>query len=101
MRLEHYPIKRLKKEIRKIVSRYLDLKKYQIFFFGSRMKKDRFGRADIDVGIEGSRAVPLEIMAKIKDEISQIPTLYQIDVVDFKTVDKDFYKVAKQDIEYL
>ena len=40
-------------------------------------------------------------MAQIKDEISALPTLYHIDIIDFANVDKDFYKVAKQDFELL
>jgi len=31
--------------------------------------------------------------------LKEIPTLYKIDVIDFKKVDKDFYKIAKKKIE--
>jgi len=104
MRLEHYSEKKLKKQVKEIVGRYLDLKKYKIFFFGSRVKGSKYlanDRSDIDVGIEGPEAVPAEIMLNIEEEISNIIILYRIDIVDFRDVSEDFYKVAKQNIEII
>jgi len=40
-------------------------------------------------------------MAKIKEEVEEIPTLYKIDIIDFKSVEKDFYEVAKKKVEFL
>lgn len=101
MKLKHYPVRKLKKEILKIISKYLDLKKYQVFFFGSRVSGRASERSDIDIGIEGSKPIPLDVLAKIKEEIREIPTLYHLDVVDFKNIDQDFYKVARQNIELI
>ena len=101
MKLKFYPVERLKKEILEIVSRYLDLKEYKVFFFGSRVSDKVNERSDIDIGIEGPKPISLEIMAEIKEDISNLSTLYHIDVVDFSDVDKDFYKVAKQKIELI
>ncbi|MFH1288819.1 MAG: nucleotidyltransferase domain-containing protein [bacterium] len=53
MNLEHYPAIKLKREIKEIVFRYLDLNFYRVFFFGSRVRGDNFPRADIDIGIDG------------------------------------------------
>jgi septum formation topological specificity factor MinE len=39
MKLKHYPLKKLKKEILEIVGKYLDLKEYKVFFFGSRVSE--------------------------------------------------------------
>lgn len=104
MKLEHYSEKKLKKEILKIVGRYLDLKKYKVFFFGSRVRGSRYladERSDIDIGIEGPKVVPSDIMSDILEEISKIPALYKIDIVDFRDMSEDFYKVAKQNIEII
>jgi len=118
MRLEHYPLEKLKKEILEIVRKYLDINCFKIFFFGSRVNPVRNKtqtasaisngvngkadeRSDIDIGIEGPDPISLEVIAQIKDEISNLPTLYHIDIVDFKSVDEDFYKVAKQKIELI
>ena len=101
MRLEHYSEKKLKKEILEIVGKRLDLKKYKVFFFGSRVKGDNFERSDIDIGIEGSEEISSGIKLDIEEEIEKIPTLYKIDFVDFKEVGKNFAKIAKEKIEIL
>jgi len=99
MRLEHYPQKKLEKEILKIVSKHLDLKKYKVFFFGSRVRGDNFEKADIDIGIEGSKEVPAKAFLNIQDDLEKIPFLYKIDFVDFKTVSEKFKKEALKHIE--
>ncbi len=99
MRLEHAKQEKLKNDIKKIIGKYLDLKKYRVFFFGSRVSGNSHSRSDIDVGIEGPRPLPLGIMEEIKDEIDDLPVLYSIDVVDFKEAAPDFRKVARKDVE--
>lgn len=99
MKLEYYPINKLKKEIVEIIGRYLDLNQYKIFFFGSRVAGKGNEHSDIDIGIEGAEPIPMEIFFKIKDEIDAIPTLYKIEIVDFKRVTSDFREVAFQYIE--
>ena len=101
MKLEFYSVEKLKKEILGIVAIYLDLKEYKVFFFGSRVKGDSSPRSDIDIGIEGEKPVPTQIMSQIKDHISCLPILYKIDFIDFNNVDKDFYNVAKQNFELI
>jgi len=99
MRTKHRPMKELKKEIQDIIGKYLDLKDYKLFFFGSRVNKKGTDRSDIDIGIEGTIKVPADVLLDIKQEIEEMPVLYSIDVVDFKDVSEDFYEVAKQTIE--
>ena len=99
MKFKHYSVERLKKEIRQITNKYLDLKDYKIFFFGSRVAGRGNERSDIDVGIEGNEPIPANIMFKIKDDIENLKTLYKIEFVDFKSVAPDFQKVALQYIE--
>lgn len=101
MRIEHYPVQKLKKEIADIIARYLDISKYKVFFFGSRVSGGGNQYSDIDIGIEGAREVPYEIMAKIKDDIDNLPILYKIEVIDFKKISSDFREVASSHLEYL
>ena len=101
MKLENYSEKKLKKEILDIISRYLDLKKYKIFFFGSRVNGSSFERADIDLGIEGPKKIEAKIILEIKEKIDKLPLLYKFDVVDFKKVSEDFKKEAKKNLEYV
>lgn len=99
MRLEFYEKEKLKQELTEIVGQYLDLKKYKVFFFGSRVGGKSNSRSDVDIGIEGPKPLPIEILGRIKEKISNLPTLYSIDVVDFKRTAPDFQKVAKKHIE--
>lgn len=101
MRLEFYPVEKLKNEIMEIIGRYLDLNPYRIFFFGSRVAGKGNERSDIDIGIEGAEEIPYEIMARIRDDIENLPTLYKIEMVDFKKVSADFREVALQHIEFI
>ncbi len=101
MRLEFYSQEKLKKEIKNIIGKYLDISQHKIFFFGSRVAGKGNERSDVDVGIEGTDEISWEIMSKIKEDIENLPTLYKIDIVDFKKVSSDFYKVAMQDIEII
>jgi len=101
MRLKFYSAQKLKKQILEIIGKYLDLKVYRIFFFGSRVKGKGNERSDIDVGIEGPRPVPPKIMWQIEDEIENLPTLYKIEIVDFSQVPSKFKKVAREHIEIL
>lgn len=99
MRLEHYPVEKLKKEILEVVGRHLDLTKYHVFFFGSRITGKGTDRSDIDVGIEGSEPIPARAWLEIKEEIENIPMLYKIEIVDFSQVANIFKDVAFSHIE--
>ena len=101
MRLEFYPVDKLKKEILEIIGRYLDLNSYRVFFFGSRVMGKGNERSDIDIGIEGPDEIPYEIMARLREEIEDLPTLYKIEIVDFKKVSPDFREVALQQTEII
>jgi predicted nucleotidyltransferase len=100
MKIEHYPEEKLKKEVRDVVGKYLDLNKYKVFFFGSRVRGDNFEVSDIDIGIDGGEISP-EIKMDIVEEIDNLPTLYTFDVVDFNKVSEDFKKEALKNIEYV
>ena len=99
MRLEFYSSEKLKKEVSNIVGKRLNLNQYQIFFFGSRVFGGGNERSDIDIGIEGSQKISWRTMSRIKEDFENLSLLYKIDLVDFKNVSPDFYKVAKRNIE--
>lgn len=99
MRLEHESPEGLKKEIKRIVGERLDLQKYQLFFFGSRVTGRGDERSDIDLGIEGDQPIPVLAKMEIEEDLENLPVLYKIDFVDFKTVSDDFYRIAKKTIE--
>ncbi len=101
MRLEHYNLEKLKKEILEIIGRNLDLSEYKLFFFGSRVLGKGNDRSDIDIGIEGPAVIPWQTMSAIKEAVFNLPTLYKIDIIDFKDVDEKFYQVATEKREFL
>ncbi len=99
MRLEHKSSAELKREILEIAGRHLDLKKYRLFFFGSRVTNKGSDRSDIDIGIEGPQPVPASVVVRLKEEIEKLPILYKIDIVDFAAASEKFKEVAKQYLE--
>lgn len=99
VRLEHYPIKKLKRELKNITAKYLADGSYRLFFFGSRVTEKGNEKSDIDVGIEGKKPIPAKMLSKIKEEIENLPILYKIEIVDFANVSPDFKKVAKKKTE--
>lgn len=99
MRLEHYSAEKLKKEIIDIIGKRLDLARYRVFFFGSRVTGRWTERSDIDVGVEGPRPISARTWLDIQEEIEALPTLYKIEVVDFHSVSPKFREVARQHTE--
>jgi len=99
MKLEHESPDKLKKLILEIAGRHLDLNKYRLFFFGSRVSGTGDERSDIDIGIEGPEPVPASPLAEIEEELENLPVLYKIEIIDFKKVSPDFREVALQHVE--
>lgn len=99
MRLENYSSEKLKDQIIKIVGKYLDLSKYSVFFFGSRVAGGGDERSDIDIGIDGANPLPSGALSDIQEELDNLPVLYKIEVVDFHGVSSQFREVALEKIE--
>lgn len=99
MRLEHYSVEKLKKEILSILEKHRELKGCRVFLFGSRIDGSGTERSDIDIGLEGQRVIPLNVLRKVKEELDKIPILYKIDIVDFQDVSNDFREIALKVIE--
>jgi predicted nucleotidyltransferase len=81
-----------------VIRRHLPDPTYRIFLFGSRASGSAAERSDIDIGIEGPASVPHAPLAAIHDEIEEAPTLYTIDVADFRRAPEKFRRVAQQRI---
>jgi predicted nucleotidyltransferase len=81
-----------------VIRRHLPDPAYRIFLFGSRATGSAAERSDIDIGIEGPAPLPHAAITAIHDELGEAPTLYTIDVVDFRRVPEKFRRVAQQRI---
>lgn len=101
MNLRHYPVEKLKTDLRFIVGRRLDLAQYRLFFFGSRVTNSGDDHSDIDVGVEGPAPVPPAALSAIKEELEDLPAVYKVDLVDFAEVSGDFRQVALANIEVI
>lgn len=101
MKLEHYPVEKLKGEIIAIAGKYINLADYRIFFFGSRVRGNNFPRADIDIGIDGKNPLPAVVKLQIKDDLEALPTLYKFDLVDFADVSAEFKDSALKNMELI
>ena len=81
-----------------VIRRHVPDPVYRIFLFGSRAAGSAAERSDIDISIEGPSPVPRSALAAIHEEIEEAPTLYTIDVVDFRRVPEHFRRVAQHRI---
>jgi predicted nucleotidyltransferase len=81
-----------------VIRRHVPDPAYRVFLFGSRATGSAGERSDIDIGIEGPAAVSRAALAAIHDELEEAPTLYTIEVVDFKRVPEKFRRVADRQI---
>ena len=93
--------KDLERKLVEIVGKYLDLTKYKVFFFGSRVTGKGSEHSDIDIGIEGPEPVSWQVMSEIENEIDNLDLLYSVDFVDFSAVSDSFKEVAMQGVEYI
>lgn len=57
-----------------------------IYWFGSWPKGEARPGSDIDLALLAAGPIPLDKLSSIRDDLENIPTLYQIDVVDLDTV---------------
>ena len=79
-----------------VIRRHIPDPTYRVFLFGSRAVGSAAERSDIDIGIEGPAPVPRPALAAIHDDLEEAPTLYTIDVVDFRRVPENFRRLAQQ-----
>ena len=56
----------IKEKIAEIIIGKLTLSHYKVFLFGSRVNGKANTRSDIDIGIEASEQIPLNIMTELK-----------------------------------
>jgi predicted nucleotidyltransferase len=94
-------LKKVEKEIKKIIFQFLDPKDYQVFIFGSRAKGKAEKFSDYDIGIIGKKALPFRVMALIEEALEESDLPYKVDVVDFALVPESFKKVALSKIKKL
>ena len=73
-----------------VIHRHLPASSYGILLFGSWARLDATPTSDINSAIVGNDPVDVVVMARIKEEIENLPTLRKIAVVDLEQVDDRF-----------
>lgn len=81
-----------------IVKKRIDQNEYKVFIFGSRAEGTGRKFSDVDLGIYGSKEVPLGVLATLKEDLDDSTFPFTVDVVDFSRVTADFKKIALQSI---
>lgn len=94
-------LKKAENEIKKIIFRFLNPKKYQVFIFGSRAIGKAKKYSDYDVGIFGKKPVPWHILSIIEEDLEESDLPYKVDLVDFSLVPKKFKEIALSEIKKL
>lgn len=72
------------------------LTKHRVVLFGSRASGAARQRSDFDLGIDGDAPLPLEDFYAVEDALDELPTLYKIDLVDFRRASPEFSARAKK-----
>lgn len=81
------------KEITSIVQRRAP-KGTQVILFGSWANGTAQKTSDVDIGLLAKEPLPSLTMTQIINEVSALPTLRKVDIVDLNTVDKRFKESA-------
>lgn len=89
------------KEIKKIFQKYVDLKKHNVFVFGSRAVGRARKFSDYDIGIMDKKPFNSEKLALIREALEESNLPYRVDVVNFSTVSEKFKKIALKKIKKL
>ena len=80
----------------KAVKRHLPFPHYQVFYFGSQATGKATPRSDFDIGLKAEHKIPLEVIAKIREDLEAIAILQKIDLIDFASVSEQFLREATE-----
>ena len=95
------PVRDILDMVTKIVRRHLPDHSYRILLFGSWARSDAMPTSDIDIGILGKQPVNDLTMARIREELDELPTLRKVEIVDLQAVDDRFREHVVQHAEPL
>lgn len=89
------------KSIKEVIFKFLNPKDYKVFIFGSRATGKAKKFSDFDVGILGKKPISPHKLAFIEEELENSDLPFNVDVVDFSSVSKNFKKVSLSKIKKL
>lgn len=77
-------------------SKRLDLSRYKVLFFGSRVKGKYREGSDIDLAIMGKEELPWNVLSELQEAFEEAETIYKIDCIDLMDVSDDFRNAILQ-----
>lgn len=91
----------LRRAVREVVGRHLDLDRYQLSIFGSEAQGTARPGSDVDIGLLGPDPVPPHVVQRIRDDLEALRTLRLFDVVDLRRADARFRHEVSRTAEHL
>jgi len=58
----------------------------EVIWFGSWPQGKALSRSDIDLAVSTGAPIPLQSMALLQEAVDDLPTLYQVDIIDLNAV---------------
>ena len=86
------------KLVREILSKHLSSNTDRAYAFGSRARGAHRPYSDLDIAIKSDRSLPRATIAKIVMDLEESNLPYSVDVVDWMNVDKEFARIANEEM---
>jgi len=91
---------RLLRELQKLARKYYE-DGISLFIFGSFARGDPRPTSDLDLGVEWHTERNPRTFSRLYWDVQELPTVREIDLVDFGQVDANFRRVAGTNKAYL
>ena len=85
--------------VKQIVLKRVPKNEFAVFLFGSRAASNSNSLSDIDVGIMGTKPLPILIMADLDSDLEESIVPFKIDLIDFYQADQAFKNEALSSIQ--
>ncbi len=86
-------------EVWNLFTSSLNAKNYKLYLFGSRAEKTNHPQADFDFIVKGGKPVPKTKWKRFLKKVTELRTLYSIDMVDYYQADEEFREIAEKSMK--
>lgn len=91
-------IKGITSKEEEIIKNILKKYPYDFYYYGSRVKGDFQKSSDLDILLKTSDDISFNIINSIELEFNNSPIPYIVNISNYKTMDKNFYNLIKNDL---
>lgn len=89
------------KKLRKLINEFLKSYPVKIYLFGSRAQGKASLISDVDIAILPMAAIPINLIANLREIVEESTIPYHVDIVDLSTANKNFRaKVLKEGVSW-